>query len=312
MKYLLTVVLLAWMSELCVAQKDNDSIVNRIVLVGDAGSLTNGQHLVARSIKSNVPLDSRTTIVFLGDNIYKVGLPDDAFIGYQQARIVLDSQVSIVKGTPTRVYMIPGNHDWNQGGPGGYDAILREQLYVDLLDTKNVKFFPEGGCPGPIEVPIGDNIVLVIVDSQWWIHPYDKPGIESDCPYKTKDEVLSQLSDILTRNYKKLVIFATHHTFRSNGPHGGYYGVKQHIFPFTDLSPNLYIPLPIIGSIYPISRGVFGSPQDLRHPNYQNMITDIERVTKTHPNLIYAAGHEHSLQLIKDTGHYYIVSGTGL
>ena len=311
MKYLLTFVLLAWMSELCVAQKDNDSIVNRIVLIGDAGSLTNGQHLVARSIKSNVPLDSRTTVVFLGDNIYKVGLPDDAYIGYQQARIVLDSQVSIVKGTPTRVYMIPGNHDWNQGGPGGYDAILREQLYVDLLDTKNVKFFPEGGCPGPIEVPIGDNIVLVIVDSQWWIHPYDKPGIESDCPYKTKDEVLSQLSDILTRNYKKLVIFATHHTFRSNGPHGGYYGVKQHVFPFTDLSPNLYIPLPIIGSIYPISRGVFGSPQDLRHPNYQNMITDIERVTKTHPNLIYAAGHEHSLQLIKDTGHYYIVSGTG-
>jgi hypothetical protein len=61
-------------------------------------------------------------------------------------------------------------------------------------------------------------------DSQWWLHPYDKPGIESDCPYKTKDEVLSQLSDILTRNYKKLVIFATHHTFRSNGSHGGYYG----------------------------------------------------------------------------------------
>lgn len=292
------------------AQTD-DTIVNRIVLIGDAGALTNGQHAVVRAIQKNVPLDARTTIVFLGDNIYKIGLPDDAFIGYQQAKQVLDSQVSIVKGTPTRVYMIPGNHDWNNGGPGGYDAILREQLYVDLLDTKNVKFYPEGGCPGPVEVPIGDNIVLVIIDSQWWIHTYDKPGIESDCPYKTKDEVLAQLSDIVTRNSKKLVILATHHTFKSNGPHGGYYGFKQHIFPFTDMAPNLYIPLPIIGSIYPISRGVFGSPQDLRHPNYQNMITEIERVTKSHPNLIYAAGHEHSLQLIKDTGHYYVVSGTG-
>ena len=292
------------------AQGD-DSIVSRIVLIGDAGSLTNGQHIVAQTIKKRVPMDARTVIVYLGDNIYKIGLPDDAYVGYQQARIVLDSQVAIVKNTPVKVYMIPGNHDWNNGGPGGYDAILREQLYVDLLDTKNVKFYPEGGCPGPVEVPIGENVVLVIVDSQWWIHPYDKPGIESDCPYKTKDEVLSQLTDILTRNYKKLVIFATHHAFRSNGPHGGYYGVKQHIFPFTDLSPNLYIPLPVIGSIYPISRSVFGSPQDLRHPLYQNMITDIEKVTKAHPNLIYAAGHEHSLQLIKDTAHYYIVSGTG-
>jgi hypothetical protein len=311
MKQLLNFFLLtACISTSCLAQR-NDSIAYRIVLVGDAGSLTKGQQPVSQAIKKNVPMDARTVIVYLGDNLYKVGLPDDAYIGYQQARIVLDSQVAIVKNTPAKVYMIPGNHDWNNGGAGGYGAVLREQLYVDLLDTKNVKFYPEGGCPGPVEVPIGENIVLVIIDSQWWIHPYDKPGIESDCPYKTKDEVLSQLTDILTRNYKKLVIFATHHTFRSNGPHGGYYGVKQHVFPFTDLSPNLYIPLPIVGSIYPISRGIFGTPQDLRHPEYQNMIDDIEAVTKSHPNLIYAGGHEHSLQLIKDTGHYYIVSGTG-
>jgi len=311
MKQLLNFFLLtACISTSCLAQR-NDSIAYRIVLVGDAGSLTKGQQPVSQAIKKNVPMDARTVIVYLGDNLYKVGLPDDAYIGYQQARIVLDSQVAIVKNTPAKVYMIPGNHDWNNGGTGGYGSVLREQLYVDLLDTKNVKFYPEGGCPGPVEVPIGENIVLVIIDSQWWIHPYDKPGIESDCPYKTKDEVLSQLSDILTRNYKKLVIFATHHTFRSNGPHGGYYGVKQHVFPFTDLSPNLYIPLPIVGSIYPISRGIFGTPQDLRHPEYQNMIDDIEAVTKSHPNLIYAGGHEHSLQLIKDTGHYYIVSGTG-
>ena len=312
MKRLLNVLIwITCVSSTVFAQSD-DTITNRIVLIGDAGALINGQHQVVHAIKSNIPLDKKTTVVFLGDNIYKVGLPDDAYIGYNQAKVVLDSQLSIFKGTPTKVYMIPGNHDWNNGGPSGYDAILREQLYVDLIDTThNVKFYPEGGCPGPVEVPIGDNIVLVIIDSQWWIHPYDKPGIESDCPYKTKDEVLAQLTDIVTRNYKKLVILAMHHTLKSNGPHGGYYGVKQHIFPFTDMSPNLYIPLPIIGSIYPISRGVFGSPQDLRHPNYQNMITDIERVTKSHPNLIYAAGHEHSLQLIKDTGHYYVVSGTG-
>ncbi len=311
MKQLLNLIFLTTiLSTSCFAQ-GVDTIATRIVLIGDAGALTNGQHAVAQAIRKNVPMDSRTVIVYLGDNIYKVGLPDDAYVGYNQARSVLDSQVVIVKNTPVRAYMIPGNHDWNNGGPGGYDAILREQLYVDLLDTKNVKFFPEGGCPGPVEIQVGDNVVLIIVDSQWWIHPYDKPGIESDCPYKTKDEVLAQLNDILLRNYKKLVIFATHHTFRSNGPHGGYYGVKQHLFPFTDLSPNLYIPLPIVGSIYPISRSIFGSPQDLRHPLYQNMIKDIEQVTKSHPNLIYAAGHEHSLQLIKDTGHYYVVSGTG-
>ncbi len=309
MKNWLIVILGLTISCSCFAQQ-KDTILSRIVLIGDGGALINGQQPVVQAIKNKVPLNAKTTILYLGDNIYKIGLPDDSYVGYNEARVVLDSQVSIVRGTATKVYMIPGNHDWNNGGPGGYDAILREQLYVDLLDSKNVKFFPEAGCPGPVEIAVNDEVVIVAMDSQWWLHPYDKPGVESDCPYKTKDEVLAQLQDILTKNYKKLVILATHHPFRTYGTHGGYYGFKQHVFPFTDLRPNLFIPMPVIGSIYPISRGVFGNIQDLKHPIYQNMIRDIEQVTKNHPNLIYASGHEHSLQLIKDTGQYYVVSGS--
>ena len=89
------------------------------------------------------------------------------------------------------------------------------------------------------------------------------------------------------------------------------YSLKQYIFPFTDLKPNLYIPLPVIGTIYPIVRGVFGVPEDLKHPAYANMIRDVQKVAKTHPNLIFVAGHEHNLQLIKDSSYNYIVSGSG-
>jgi hypothetical protein len=95
---------------------------------------------------------------------------------------------------------------------------------------------------------------MIIFDSQWWIHSYEKPGIESDCKYKTKLEILSELEDIVSKNAKKLVILACHHPMKSYGIHGGYFTLKQHIFPFTDLKPNLYIPLPVIGSIYPIAR----------------------------------------------------------
>src|SRR5689334_19550084 len=124
MKQLLNVLIcVVCMATTGLAQSD-DTIVTRIVLIGDAGALTNGQHAVVRAIPKNVPMDARTTIVFLGDNIYKVGLPNDAYIGYAQAKVVLDSQLTIVKGTPVKAYMIPGNHDWNNGGPSGYDAIL--------------------------------------------------------------------------------------------------------------------------------------------------------------------------------------------
>lgn len=293
------------------AKGQADTIQQRIVLIGDAGALINGRHPVPASVKKVVPFDKKTLILYLGDNLYKEGLPDDAYIGYQDAKAVLDSQLQIVENTPARLIMIPGNHDWNNGGREGYQAILREQTYVNLLGKDNVQYYPQGGCVGPVEVQLSQDVVLVIFDSQWWLHPYDKPEVESDCPYKTQAEFLSQLNDILTRNFRKLVVLACHHPFRSTGIHGGYFGWKQHIFPFTDKWKNLYIPLPVIGSVYPISRSVFGSPQDLPHPVYQNMVRDIEEVVKTHPNVIFTAGHDHNLSLIKDSNYYYVLSGSG-
>ncbi len=303
-----------WMALLLTASHETfaqDSLSARIVLIGDGGQFTDGIHPVSEAIRRSVPMDNKTVVIFLGDNVYKVGLPDDQVITYALAHNVLDSQISIVANSKARLYMIPGNHDWNNGSVNGIQTILREQNYVSQLGLDNVRFYPEGGCPGPVEVPINDDVVLVIIDSQWWVHPYDKPGIESDCPYKTKDEVITQLQDILARNYKKLVLIATHHPFRSNGVHGGFFGWKQHLFPFTDMVKNLYIPLPVIGSIYPIARGVFGTPQDLKHPDYTNMVHDIEAVTKSHPHVIFVAGHEHTLQLIKDSSNYFLISGAG-
>lgn len=288
-----------------------DTISTRIVLVGDAGAMINGQHPVALGVKKNILLDKKTLVLYLGDNLYKEGLPDDAYVGYAEARAVLDSQLAIVENTPARLIMIPGNHDWNNGGRHGYQAILREQNYVNLLGKDNVRYYPTDGCAGPVEIALGPDAVLVIFDSQWFLHPYDKPGIDSDCPYKTRTEVLTQLSDIFTKHARKLVILACHHPFKSTGIHGGYFGLKQHIFPFTDKWKNLYIPLPLIGSIYPISRSVFGSPQDIPHPVYQNMIRDVEAAAKTHPNVIFVAGHDHNLQLIKDSNYHYITSGSG-
>lgn len=294
------------------AKAQTDTLAQRIVLIGDAGQLTDGRHPVADAVRNFIPLDSKTTVLFLGDNLYKHGLPDAQAANYDKARAVLDSQVSVADNTPARVYMIPGNHDWHNGNRDGFEAIIRQQLYVDLLEKPNVKYYPEEGCPGPVEIRLDKNTVLVLFDSQWWLHPYDKPEIESDCSCKTKDELVTQIKDILVRNSKKLVLLACHHPFKSFGPHGGYFTLKQHLFPFTDIKPNFYLPLPILGSVYPIARSVFGTPQDLRHPNYTNMINEISAVVKSSaPHVVFLSGHEHNLQHIKDDGYNYVVSGGG-
>jgi hypothetical protein len=288
-----------------------DSIVARIVVVGDAGALVGQRSPVIDGIKKLVPLDNKTTVVFVGDNLYGEGLPNDQFTDYWKFRAVLDSQVSVVRNSKAKAYFIPGNHDWMNGKPGGWEAILRQQRYIDQISRDNVKFYPEGGCPGPVEVKITDDVILVVMDSQWWLHQNEKPGIESDCPQKTKEEVLTELGEILNKNDKKLVLFAFHHPFKSNGIHGGYYTLKQHIFPFTDINKKLYIPLPLIGSLYPISRGIFGDIQDLKHPIYQDMVKRVETVVKQHHYTVFLHGHEHNLQYFADSNFNVIISGSG-
>src|SRR5438046_594547 len=108
----------------------DDSIQARIVIIGDAGSFHKDsagkdRHYVVSAVKKTIPLDAKTTVIYVGDNLYYTGLPDDANPGYDVRRAVLDSQVSIAKGTDAKVYFMPGNHDWNREGPGGWEAIVR-------------------------------------------------------------------------------------------------------------------------------------------------------------------------------------------
>lgn len=289
------------------------AVVKRIILIGDAGELhENGRNPVVDAVRQKYNLqEDINTVLFLGDNVYPRGLPDQSHKSYPMAKEILDYQVGLVKGTRAKGIFVPGNHDWDKSKPDGWQVIRNQQQYIDSLHLENVDFQPKDGCPGPVEVKLADNITLIIMDSEWWVFPYQKPGIESSCDCKDKEEVVGRLADIVANNRNKLLIFATHHPFRSYGPHGGYYTVKQHIFPLTDLKPWLYVPLPVIGSIYPLARGVFGTPEDIPNPQYQNMIKGVEEAFKPHGPVVFVSGHDHTLQLIKDKPNTYIVSGSG-
>lgn len=306
----LAFLLFIFISSLCYAQKD--SIEQRIVLIGDAGELNYSREPVVDAAKNLVPMNANTTVIYLGDNIYNSGLPDDLSPDYAKYKDILDSQINIGRGNNAKVIFIPGNHDWNNELPDGLDRVKRQAQYISNLGNKNIMFYPQDGCPGPYQYPINKNVLLVIYDSQWFIRSQNnRPGIESECDSKTEDQFYSELRDIIERNTNKFIILASHHTLKSYGVHGGFYKMKQYLFPFTDMKKNLWIPLPVLGLLYPFVRGVFGTPEDLHFPAYKNMIDNIETITKGHSNILFVAGHEHTLQLIKDSSNYYIVSGAG-
>ena len=299
-----------FVSAFCAAQ--TDSVQQRIILIGDAGEMHNGRNTVVDAVRKYVDLNKgRSTVLFLGDNVYPLGLPDASDPGYETARSILDYQVNLVKRTAAQGIFIPGNHDWSKHKPDGWQQIRNQQQYIDSLLLPNVLFLPKNGCPGPIAVPLGSDVLLLVLDSEWWLYPGKKPGLESGCDYKTEDEVLAAIGEIAALNPGKLLIFATHHPLRSYGIHGGYYTLKQHIFPLTDAKRNLYLPLPVIGSVYPLVRGVFGTREDLPHPLYRKMIKGIESAIPADAPVVFVSGHDHTLQLIRDQARHYVVSGAG-
>lgn len=294
----------------CYAQKD--SVQQRLFLVGDAGELINGKIPVVDWLKEKVNWnDTLNTILFLGDNIYPAGLPLPGAPGYKEAKRILDYQIDVVRGKKSKGFFIPGNHDWMNAAPGCDQQMMNQENYINGLEQPNIRAYPTDACPGPVVYELDNKVVLVFGDSQWFLNLGEKPGPESACSAKTMEEFVTELNEIIEAHKNQLFVLAMHHPFYTYGLHGGDYTWKDHIFPFTALSPNLYIPLPVIGSAYPIARGFFGNVQDIYHPLYRNMIDEIENAMKKHPNPIQVAGHDHGLQLnIKDSIPY-IVSGSG-
>jgi hypothetical protein len=103
-----------------------------------------------------------------------------------------------------------------------------------------------------------------------------------------------------------------HHPLASGGIHGGNFGWRDHIFPLRAKRSWLWIPLPGIGSAYPIARRRGVTDQDLSGALNIKMREAIGGVFKDTPPVAYAAGHEHNLQVIRRKGaEYLLVSGTG-
>lgn len=185
---------------LAYGQGQGDRVVQRLFLVGDAGELTDGHHPVCDWLKQHVDWnDTSNVLVYLGDNIYPHGMPSAGSTGLEEAKKILDYQLSVVAGKKARAFFVPGNHDWKQGKPGGWQQVKNEEDYIESLGMGNVEYLPKEGCPGPVAVPIGDKVVLVGMDSQWWLQDEkDRPGGESGCACKSEKDILNALKDIIS------------------------------------------------------------------------------------------------------------------
>ncbi|MDY0779337.1 metallophosphoesterase [Tenacibaculum sp. IB213877] len=284
----------------------NKEVLKTIYLIGDAGySPTNDYSLGLTAFKNHIK-NKKTEgdlLLFLGDNIYPVGLPKKDSKKRKAAENNLNAQLNVAKDFNGETIFIPGNHDWYNNGLKG---LKREEKYVEDALGKNT-FLPENGCPLE-SVDIDENIQLIIIDTQWYLENWNNhPTINDDCEIKTRERFFEEVEGELKKAQNKTIVFALHHPMYTNGTHGGFYGASKHLYPMQN-----NIPMPGLASLIVQIRSQGGvSIQDRYNERYNELMNRLEALCIGVENLVLVSGHEHSLQYIENEGIKQIVSGSG-
>ncbi len=284
--------------------------------IGDAGEpdLSSTEPTLLSLTRQLSLAPEKSTAIFLGDNIYPAGLPDSASPDRREKEEFLRQQLLTIKNSGARGIFTHGNHDWDRYGRRGWDAVRRQEAFATNMLGAQIDYLPGGGCPGPAIVDFEDSARLIVLDTQWWLHPGDKPRHpHSTCAQDSEEEVLADLQKAVADAGSRAVLIAAHHPLDTHGVHGGFFGWRDHLFPLLNLSKYLWIPLPGIGSLYPLVRSLGVSDQDMAGGDNRKMREAFESALESRPPLIYASGHEHALQILtyKGVADYLIVSGHG-
>ena len=304
---------------------DSSRIRYSVFLIGDVGSPISagrgGEPSLNFMRREMLRAGRNSATIFLGDNIYNQGMPPEDAYDRKTAESRLNEQLDILRGYKGEKYMTPGNHDWIQGSKGGLAQVVREQVYAEHYLAQDSAAFaytgdfmvPRDGCPGPYEIRLRDDLVMIALNSQWFITEQQNRPYGDACGADTEDEVYAQLEEIIKRNQDKHILLITHHPLYSDGIHGGYFTFADHVFPLSIVAKYAFLPLPGIGSIYPLARKYGGISQDLAYPAYQDYKKNLLAIFAKYPNIIYANGHEHNLQYFEDEGAqaHFITSGSG-
>ncbi len=301
------------------------AVRHSIYLIGDTGYGEKGEtvphYKYLKKELDNASADN--SIIFLGNNVSPEGMPPKSHQDERElAESKIDAQLDVVANFKGNVMYIPGDTDWNEYGLKG---LKRQQRYVEKSLNKQRNgtddddddnwedfYLPGGGCGDPQVIEINDQLVVVVIDSEWWLRDWNSDqSINDGCEIKTRAGFYREFENIVRKHRNSNVVIAMHHPLYSNGRHGGHFTFGEHLFPLRSLNKDLYVPLPGIGSALAFYRGAVGINQDLATSKFSEMREDILAAIGKNGSYIVASGHDNNLQYLNKDDQHYIISGSG-
>lgn len=299
------------------SQQSDSEIYHSVYLIGDVGGAKIDESTIPLiELKKQLAVDDRiddaTDVVFLGDNIYPVGMPPIGHEDRPTAEHKLNVQLESIRDFDGNVTFVPGNHDWYTYGREG---LKRQEDYIENYLSQFGEDFtdyfrPSNGCGSVDVLHIANDIAMVSIDSHWFLTEQEKKYDYSDCDIQTSEQFVAAFRDTMLSLDDKQVMLTMHHPLYTTGKHGGKLNFSSLMFPLTQYKKGMVLPLPFSGVIMGKMRGRI-SAQDSRSSSYVSYRNKLIPFIENHGNTIVAAGHEHTLQYHKVNNVDYIVSGSG-
>lgn len=252
----------------------NQPALLRLALIGDTGD-PEPQEAALNTLLTWIRTSPVTTvIIFLGDTIYDRGLPPPSDPNRAEAERRLMRQLTMIKHSRAHAIFIPGNHDWAKGSAEGFSRLRNMNAFIQHFLGGAGQVLPRPGCPGPESLDIAP-VRLIFLDTEWWLEDEENkhnPG----CAFSNHALIHAELTRLLSQAEGRYVLVMGHHPLASHGPHGGY-------------APHL---------LKALTKWLFPTNQDLGGDNYANMVNELKSAFRQYPPLVYASGHDHSLQIL--------------
>lgn len=284
---------------------DPEQVDAVLFLIGDGGATEEGRSPTLVALRRDVEewsaalaRDSAVSVIYPGDIVYPVGLRDRDHPDFETDSIRLWNQIDLVRGPAalehgTLGLFLSGNHDWgNARGDAGLARIRNLETALERArgTGPRVALLPEAGSPGPVIRDLRENVRLMLVDTHWFLQPQ---------PEDEMDAFFEALADGLTSAGDRHVIMVQHHPYRSAGPHDA-------LLPGSSAFGIQFL-LKKTGTLV----------QDIDSPIYDRFRRRLRATFRDtgRPPLIFAGGHDHSLQVLEGLGpddpDFSVVSGAG-
>lgn len=199
---------------------------------------------------------------------------------------------ALYDGFDIPLLLAPGRSEWDNGRLHGKEVI--KKVEDDLKEHYHGEvFMPEPACPGPEEVVLNDHLVVILLDTYWWVHKHDrryrKCDIESDA------DVLILIQDAIRRHYPtKHVVIAGQQSLEGYGNSGGHFSWKQSV----------------LEAPYSLYRKVLGLRTDHNYPEFKAFRDAMLAMLQQYPYVIYLSSGDDNLQYFEDEDVHHIISGS--